>query len=97
MVTDLCPAHQLNLTPWRTPRQPRGRDLERFFEKLVPEDADYEHDDEGPDDSTSHIRMAVDRNQQRRFRLSTEKWNSERGRAFFYSNIDGRGIIDVFT
>jgi len=37
------------------------RDLERFFEKLVPEDADYEHDDEGPDDSTSHIRMALTR------------------------------------
>ena len=35
------------------------RDLERFLEKLVPEDADYEHDDEGPDDSTSHIRMVL--------------------------------------
>ena len=37
------------------------RDLETFFEHLVPEDADYEHDDEGPDDSTSHIRMALTR------------------------------------
>jgi secondary thiamine-phosphate synthase enzyme len=37
------------------------RDLERFFEELVPEDAKYEHDDEGPDDSTSHIRMALTR------------------------------------
>ena len=37
------------------------RDLENFFEQLVPEDADYEHDDEGPDDSTSHIRMALTR------------------------------------
>ena len=37
------------------------RDLERFFERLVPEDADYEHDDEGPDDSTSHIRMVLTR------------------------------------
>jgi len=37
------------------------RDLERFFEKLVPEDADYEHYDEGPDDSTSHIRMVLTR------------------------------------
>ena len=36
-------------------------DLENFFERLVPEDADYEHDDEGPDDSTSHIRMALTR------------------------------------
>jgi secondary thiamine-phosphate synthase enzyme len=37
------------------------RDLEKFFERLVPEEADYEHDDEGPDDSTSHIRMALTR------------------------------------
>jgi secondary thiamine-phosphate synthase enzyme len=37
------------------------RDLEKFFERLVPEDDDYEHDDEGPDDSTSHIRMALTR------------------------------------
>ncbi len=37
------------------------RDLERFFERLVPEDADYEHDDEGADDSTSHIRAVLTR------------------------------------
>ena len=37
------------------------RDLENFFERLVPEHAEYEHDDEGPDDSTSHIRMALTR------------------------------------
>src|SRR3954453_745866 len=37
------------------------RDLENFFESLVPEEAEYEHDDEGPDDSTSHIRMALTR------------------------------------
>ena len=38
-----------------------SRDLERFFEQLVPEDADYEHDDEGPDDMPSHIRMVLTR------------------------------------
>ena len=37
------------------------RDLENFFERLVPEEGDYEHDDEGPDDSTSHIRMVLTR------------------------------------
>lgn len=37
------------------------RDLEDFFERLVPENANYEHDDEGPDDSTSHIRMVLTR------------------------------------
>ncbi len=37
------------------------RDLERFFEQLVAENADYEHDDEGPDDMPSHIRMVLTR------------------------------------
>lgn len=37
------------------------RDLEEFFEQLVPENAEYEHDDEGADDSTSHIRMVLTR------------------------------------
>ena len=35
------------------------RDVERFFDKLVPENAGYEHDDEGPDDMPSHIRMVL--------------------------------------
>jgi secondary thiamine-phosphate synthase enzyme len=38
------------------------RDLEKFFDRLVPEDTDYfEHDDEGPDDMPAHIRMALTR------------------------------------
>ncbi len=37
------------------------RDVERFFDKLVPENANYEHDDEGPDDMPSHIRMVLTR------------------------------------
>jgi secondary thiamine-phosphate synthase enzyme len=37
------------------------RDLERFFDQLVPEDQDFEHDDEGADDMPSHIRMALTR------------------------------------
>ena len=37
------------------------RDLERFFDQMVPEQADYEHDEEGPDDMPSHIRMALTR------------------------------------
>jgi secondary thiamine-phosphate synthase enzyme len=38
------------------------RDLEEFFDRLVPEDSDYfEHDDEGPDDMPSHIRMVLTR------------------------------------
>jgi secondary thiamine-phosphate synthase enzyme len=37
------------------------RDLERFFDKLVPENQDFEHDDEGPDDMPSHIRAVLTR------------------------------------
>jgi secondary thiamine-phosphate synthase enzyme len=37
-------------------------DLHAFFERLVPEDADdYVHTAEGPDDSTSHLRMVLTR------------------------------------
>src|SRR2546427_13236689 len=36
------------------------RDLEEFFDRLVPENADYfEHDSEGADDMPSHIRMVL--------------------------------------
>jgi secondary thiamine-phosphate synthase enzyme len=37
-------------------------DLHRYFEKLVPEDdPDWVHTLEGPDDTTSHLRMALTR------------------------------------
>ena len=38
------------------------RDLERWFDRLVPEDdTDFVHTHEGPDDMPSHIRMALTR------------------------------------
>jgi secondary thiamine-phosphate synthase enzyme len=38
------------------------RDLEEFFDRLVPEDAHYfTHDSEGSDDMPSHIRMVLTR------------------------------------
>lgn len=38
------------------------RDLERFIERLVPEnDPDFTHTYEGPDDMPSHIKMALTR------------------------------------
>ncbi len=38
------------------------RDLEEFFNRLVPEDSDYfTHDSEGRDDMPSHIRMVLTR------------------------------------
>ena len=38
------------------------RDLERFIDRLVPEnDPDFTHTYEGPDDMPSHIKMALTR------------------------------------
>ena len=37
------------------------RDLQHFLARIVPEDADYEHDSEGADDMPSHIRAALTR------------------------------------
>ncbi|MGI8821329.1 MAG: secondary thiamine-phosphate synthase enzyme YjbQ [Chthoniobacterales bacterium] len=38
------------------------RDLEQFFDRLVPENQSYfEHSEEGPDDMPSHIRMVLTR------------------------------------
>ena len=35
------------------------RDLERAFNALAPERADYEHDEEGPDDMPAHVKSAL--------------------------------------
>jgi secondary thiamine-phosphate synthase enzyme len=37
------------------------RDLQRFLARIAPEDAEYEHDTEGPDDMPAHIRAAITR------------------------------------
>ncbi len=36
-------------------------DLHAYFERIAPEDEDYVHTLEGPDDTTSHLRMALTR------------------------------------
>jgi secondary thiamine-phosphate synthase enzyme len=38
-------------------------DLETFFDRIAPEDGDYVHDAEGPDDMPSHIRAALTQTQ----------------------------------
>lgn len=35
------------------------RNLEAYFERIAPEGAPYEHDDEGPDDMPAHLRSAL--------------------------------------
>ncbi|MDF0486810.1 secondary thiamine-phosphate synthase enzyme YjbQ [Sphingomonas sp. H39-1-10] len=36
-----------------------ARDIERYFARIAPESAAYEHDDEGPDDMPAHLRAAL--------------------------------------
>jgi secondary thiamine-phosphate synthase enzyme len=35
------------------------RDVERYFAQIAPENAGYEHDDEGADDMPAHLRAAL--------------------------------------
>ncbi|GAA0665527.1 secondary thiamine-phosphate synthase enzyme YjbQ [Sphingomonas insulae] len=35
------------------------RDMEAYFDRLAPESAGYEHDDEGPDDMPAHLKTAL--------------------------------------
>ena len=61
VVTIFVQHTSCSLTTMENAAPAARRDVERFFDKLVPEDADYEHDDEGPDDMPSHIRMVLTR------------------------------------
>ncbi len=61
VVTVFVQHTSCSLTTMENAAPAARRDVDRFFEKLVPEDADYEHDDEGPDDMPSHIRMVLTR------------------------------------
>jgi len=72
------------------------RDLEEFFDRMVPEDADYfTHGSEGSDDMPSHIRMALTV-RVRQYPWWMEKYSSARGRAFSCSNIAARHTGEKF-
>jgi secondary thiamine-phosphate synthase enzyme len=61
VVTIFVQHTSCSLTTMENAAPAARRDVERFFDELVPEVADYEHDDEGPDDMPSHIRMVLTR------------------------------------
>jgi secondary thiamine-phosphate synthase enzyme len=61
IVTAFVRHTSCSLTTMENAAPAARRDVERFFEKLVPENAEYEHDDEGSDDMPSHIRMVLTR------------------------------------
>ncbi len=61
-VTVFCRHTSCSLVVMENADPSARRDLERFIERLVPEDdPDFTHTLEGPDDMPSHIKMALTR------------------------------------
>ena len=72
------------------------RDLEKFFDRLVPEDPNcFEHNDEGADDMPAHIRMALTSTSQA-VPVDSGGCNWAPGRDSFCLNIAGTRIIAGF-
>jgi secondary thiamine-phosphate synthase enzyme len=63
LLTIYCPHTSASLVIQENAAPAARRDLERYFERIAPEDAMYEHDDEGPDDMPAHLRSALTQTQ----------------------------------
>src|SRR5438045_9760946 len=61
VVTIFVQHTSCSLTTMENAAPAARRDVERFFERLVPENAEHEHDDEAPDAMPRHLRMALTR------------------------------------
>jgi secondary thiamine-phosphate synthase enzyme len=59
LVTIFCRHPSASLVIQENAAPAARRDLEHYFERIAPEDAGYEHDDEGPDDMPAHLRSAL--------------------------------------
>ena len=59
LVTLFCRHTSASLLIQENAAPAARRDLERYFERIAPEDASYEHNDEGPDDMPAHLRSAL--------------------------------------
>lgn len=59
LLTLICRHTSASLVIQENAAPAARRDLETYFERLAPEGADYEHDDEGPDDMPAHLRSAL--------------------------------------
>ena len=59
LLTIFCRHTSASLVIQENAAPAASRDLERFIARVAPESADYEHDDEGPDDMPAHLRSAL--------------------------------------
>jgi secondary thiamine-phosphate synthase enzyme len=64
LLTLFCAHTSASLVIQENAASAARHDLERFFERIAPEDAAlYTHNDEGPDDMPAHIRSALTQTQ----------------------------------
>jgi secondary thiamine-phosphate synthase enzyme len=63
LLTVFCSHTSASLVIQENAAPAAKRDLERYFERIAPEAAGYEHDDEGPDDMPAHLRSALTQTQ----------------------------------
>jgi secondary thiamine-phosphate synthase enzyme len=63
LLTVFCRHTSASLVIQENAASAAKRDLERYFERIAPEGAGYEHDDEGPDDMPAHLRSALTQTQ----------------------------------
>jgi len=61
LATVFCQHTSCSLVIMENASPDARRDLERFFNKLVPPDCTFEHNLEGPDDMPSHIKTVLTR------------------------------------
>ena len=59
MLTLFCRHTSASLLIQENAARAVRNDLEKFFDELAPEGANYEHDDEGPDDMPAHLKTAL--------------------------------------
>jgi secondary thiamine-phosphate synthase enzyme len=59
LLTLFCKHSSASLVIQENAAPAARRDLERYFQRIAPEDGCYEHDEEGPDDMPSHLRSAL--------------------------------------
>jgi len=59
LLTIFCQHTSASLVIQENAAPAARRDLEAYFERIAPEGAPYEHDDEGPDDMPAHLRSAL--------------------------------------
>jgi secondary thiamine-phosphate synthase enzyme len=63
LLTIFCRHTSASLVVQENAAPSAKRDLERYFERIAPENGPYEHDDEGPDDMPAHLRSALTQTQ----------------------------------